>query len=77
VYQNSFFLNLHKKDIVEPIKVLSSGLYFPLFTSVIFTHASYFHTTLFADDINLHVSNPCFSVHQQLSTLKYVQLPTG
>jgi len=39
-------------------------LCFSLFTFNDITKASSFHTTLFADDINLHIANSCFNVLQ-------------
>jgi len=53
-----------KKYLVESLKVLSSGFHFLLFISMI-TPASSFYTTLFADDINLHMSNPVSTFFKQ------------
>jgi len=36
-----------------------------------------FHGTLFADDINLHMSNPCFNVLQTSVNLELHNLTTG
>ena len=41
------------------------------------TKASSFHTTLFADGINLHMSNSCSNVLQTTVPLNYVKLTTG
>ena len=41
------------------------------------TKASSFHTTLFADDINLHVSNSSFNVLQTTVNLELCKIDTG
>jgi len=41
------------------------------------TKSSSFHTTLFADDINLHMQTPVSMFFRQLVTLNYVKLTTG
>ena len=38
------------------------------------TKASYFHTTLFADDSNLHMTNSCFNVLQTTVNLELCKI---
>jgi len=53
-----------------------SPLIFLIYINII-TKSSSFHTTLFADDINLHMSNSCLMFFRQLLTLNYAKLTTG
>jgi len=39
--------------------------------------ASYFHTTLFANDIHLHMSNSCFNVLQTIVNLELCVIDPG
>jgi len=50
-------------------------LLFPIYIDDI-AKASLFHTTLFADDINLHMSNSCFNVLQTTVNLELCKIGT-
>ena len=52
---------------------VTSPLLFLIYINDI-TKASSFHTTLFADDINLHMSNSCFNVLQKTVNLELCKI---
>jgi len=74
----SFGINLllHANNRIRcgvPQGSVISPLLFPIYINDI-TKASSFHTTLFADDINLHMSNSCCNVLQTTVNLELCEI---
>jgi len=67
------YTKITKGYLVGPAGSVISLLFFLIYINDI-TKPSSFHTTLFADDINLHMSNSCFNVLQTTVNLELCKI---